>query len=245
MTERDRALSEAKRTSRAAGLRDILEQEIVTGVHAPGSRLDEATLAGRFSLSRTPIREALMQLASTGLVTVVPNRGVFVREFSPSQLVEMFEVMAELEGMCGRLATRRLTAEGRDGLIEADRACDEAESNGTPDDYYQANERFHMLIYAASSNGFLADQAKALHLRLNPYRRMQLRMVGRARESSREHRAIVEAICAGDAPLAAQRLKDHILLQGERFSDFFAALLASRRDRGRAGGAAATETEPV
>ncbi len=238
MPERTSALSNVKRTSRAAELRDILEQEIVTGIHAPGSRLDEATLAARFSLSRTPIREALLQLASTGLVTVVPNRGVFVQEFTPTQLVEMFEVMAELEGMCGRLATRRLTAEGRDDLIEADRACNEAESSGTPDDYYQANECFHMLIYSASSNGFLAEQARALHLRLNPYRRLQLRMVGRARESSREHRAIVEAICAGDAPLAAERLKNHILLQGERFSDFFAMLLASRRGGGRAGSAA-------
>ena len=241
MTKRDTTQRDLKRTSRTAGLRDVLEQEIVTGVHAPGSRLDEATLAGRFSLSRTPIREALLQLASTGLVTVVPNRGVFVRDFSPPQLVEMFEVMAELEGMCGRLATRRLTAEGQVALQEADRACDEAEAGGTPDDYYQANERFHMLIYEASANQFLAEQAKALHLRLNPYRRLQLRMVGRARESSREHHGIVQAMCAGDAVLAAQRLKDHIVLQGERFSDFFAAMLASQRDRNRGG--VATEAE--
>ncbi len=219
MPERTSALSNVKRTSRAAELRDILEQEIVTGIHAPGSRLDEATLAARFSLSRTPIREALLQLASTGLVTVVPNRGVFVQEFTPTQLVEMFEVMAELEGMCGRLATRRLTAEGRDDLIEADRACNEAESSGTPDDYYQANECFHMLIYSASSNGFLAEQARALHLRLNPYRRLQLRMVGRARESSRgapRHRG--SDLRRRRAPLAAERLKNHILLQGRAVS---------------------------
>ena len=224
-------IRDKKLTSRAGELRDILEHEIVVGTHPPGSRFDEASLATRFALSRTPIREALLQLVSTGLVTVVPNRGVFVREFSASQLVEMFEVMAELEGMCGRLATRRLDDAGRQALIEADRACDEAESARDPEAYYQANERFHMLVYASSNNGFLAEQARSLHLRLNPYRRLQLRMVGRAAESAREHRGIVEAICAGDAALASERLKDHIRLQGERFSDFFAILLAAQRGR--------------
>ena len=90
--------------SQAAKLRDILEDDIVNGVLRPGERLDEAALAERFKVSRTPIREAFKNLVGTGLVETIPNRGTFVTDIGLPQLIEMFEVMAELEGMCARLA---------------------------------------------------------------------------------------------------------------------------------------------
>ena len=94
--------------SRAHQLRDTLEDEIVNGRLQPGDRLDEASLAARFNVSRTPIREALQQLVAAGLVQSEPKRGTFVARIGIPQLIEMFEVMAELEGMCGRLAARRI-----------------------------------------------------------------------------------------------------------------------------------------
>src|SRR5688500_16243064 len=89
---------------RADRLRDQLEQEIVTGILRPGERLDEQGLAARFGVSRTPIREALMQLASAGLVELQARRGAFVASMSLKDVLERFEVMATLEGMCGALA---------------------------------------------------------------------------------------------------------------------------------------------
>ena len=91
---------------RAETLREALEQDIVTGKFRPGDRLDEQSLAARFEVSRTPIREALMQLASTGLVELQARRGAFVASLSFKDVVERFEVMAGLEGMCGALAAR-------------------------------------------------------------------------------------------------------------------------------------------
>ncbi len=86
-----------------------IEEQIVTGALRPGARLDEQELAAEFGVSRTPIREALIQLASAGLVDTRPRRGAVVAEIEPHRLCEMFDVMAELEAMCARLAARRIT----------------------------------------------------------------------------------------------------------------------------------------
>lgn len=208
---------------RADALRDQLEQDIVTGVLPPGERLDEQSLAARFGVSRTPIREALMQLASAGLVELQPRRGAFVATLSLKEVIERFEVMAALEGACGALAARRITEPERRGLIEAHEACAREASGGNADAYYYANERFHRRIYDACHNMFLAEQARQLHERLKPYRRLQLQARSRVSSSLAEHQAIVDAILAGESGKAEQLLKDHILIQGERLADFIAS----------------------
>jgi len=207
---------------RAEALRDQLEQDIVTGALRPGERLDEQGLAARFGVSRTPIREALMQLAAAGLVTLQPRRGAFVASLSLKEIIERFETMAALEGMCGALAARRITSEERRALLEAHEAC-RREADGDSDAYYYANERFHHVIYDACHNAYLGEQARQLHKRLRPYRRLQLRAHSRVAASHAEHQDIVDAILAGEGSKAEQRLKDHILIQGERLTDFIAS----------------------
>jgi DNA-binding GntR family transcriptional regulator len=203
-------------------LRDQLEQDIVTGAVRPGARLDEQSLAARFRVSRTPIREALMQLATAGLITLQPRRGAFVASLSLKEIIERFEVMATLEGACGALAARRIADEERQQLLEAHDTCAREASGGDADAYYYANERFHHLIYAACHNAFLIEQARQLHDRLKPYRRLQLRARSRVASSLAEHQGIVDAILAGDGDKAERLLKDHVLIQGERLADFIA-----------------------
>ena len=212
---------------RAETLRDQLEQDIVTGHFRPGDRLDEQSLADRFGVSRTPIREALMQLASIGMVELHARRGAFVVSLSLKEVVERFETMASLEGMCGALAARRITDEQRSRLLEAHRACAEEAKNGASDAYYYANERFHDAIYEACHNAYLSEQARQLHNRLKPYRRLQLRARHRVAHSLNEHQNIVDAILAGDSARAEQCLRDHILIQGERLSDFITSFDAA------------------
>jgi DNA-binding GntR family transcriptional regulator len=207
---------------RADALRDELEQDIVTGSLRPGERLDEQTLASRFGVSRTPIREALMQLASAGLVELQPRRGAFVASLSLREVIERFEVMAALEGACGALAARRLTEVERARLLEAHEACGREARSGDADAYYYANERFHQVLYDASHNGYLAEQTRQLHDRLKPYRRLQLRALARVAASLAEHQAVVDAVLAGDGERAERVLRDHILIQGDRLSDFIA-----------------------
>ena len=83
---------------------------------------------------------------------------------------------------------------------------------------------FHDCIYAASHNGFLAGEARQLKQRLKPYRRLQLQVRQRMNNSLGEHQAIVTAIEQGDAAQAEQLLREHVLIQGERFSDFVASV---------------------
>lgn len=205
-------------------LRDQLEQEIVTGVLVPGDRLDEVKLAERFNVSRTPIREAFQQLAASGLLELKPRRGAFVRSAGINEIIEMFEVMAELEGMCGRLAARRITAEQTVALKQTMDACAAAVAGGDTDAYYYENECFHHVIYNSCGNRFLTSQATTLHRRLKPYRRLQLRVRGRMRQSLIEHRQIVDAIIGEKSEEAERLLMDHVIIQGESFNDLVAGL---------------------
>lgn len=212
--------------ARAQRLRTVLEQDIVTGVLAPGTRLDEITLAARFRVSRTPVREALRELAATGLVEIRPRRGAMVATVGLKDLLDMFEVMAELEGMCGRLAARRCTVEELGELRRIHEQSHRWVVGDDPDGYYAANLEFHEAIYRGSHNQCLSEQTKLLRNRLNPYRRLQLRCRGRLLSSFQEHGAIMAAIAARDAERAEQLLRTHVTVQGGSFHDFVASLPA-------------------
>jgi DNA-binding GntR family transcriptional regulator len=97
-----------------------------------------------------------------------------------------------------------------------------------PDWYYHENQDFHRLIYAGSHNSFLEQQAAALHRRLSPYRRLQLRVPDRVPRSFNEHEGIVSALISGQAEQAAELLRAHIIVQGERFADLLASLAGLR-----------------
>lgn len=210
--------------SQAQRLRDLLEDAIVEGQYPPGSRLDPEALARQFQCSRTPIREAIQQLAVSGMVRVVPKRGTFVSELSVAEVVERFEVMAELEGMCGRLAARRITDAELARLREAHQACQSHLQAGDANGYYYQNGLFHQCLYEASHNAFLAQEAARLHAMLKPYRRMQLHVRHRLPTSFSEHEAIIVAVADGDEGRAESLLESHVRIQGERFNDLVASM---------------------
>jgi DNA-binding GntR family transcriptional regulator len=207
----------------AEKIRESLEQRIIEGEFEDGDRLDEVSLAAHFGVSRTPLREALRMLAGSGLVELVPQRGAFVRHPGIVELVEMFEVMAELEALCGRLAARRISSGDLAELTVAARDCEQAMQKDDPDAYYQSNEEFHQRIYKAAGNSFLVAEAGRLQRRLRPFRRMQLRAKGRMRQSMAEHHEILKALGAGDPLAAADALRSHVIVQGERFHDLLAS----------------------
>jgi DNA-binding GntR family transcriptional regulator len=216
-----------RRQRRADQIRLELEQRIVTGALEPGARLEEQGLADEFGVSRTPVREALAQLASMDLVELRPRQGAQVKLLSLRDLVDIFDVMAELEGMCARLAARRITAGEREQLQAAHDETKAFVAAGDADGYYAANARFHEIIYAASHNHFLKETAHGIRNRCAPYRRLQLRQVGRIAKSYAEHGAILAAILSGNEERSNQLARAHILIQGEVFNDFVAALPAS------------------
>jgi DNA-binding GntR family transcriptional regulator len=218
------------RLNSSAQIRDQIEDEIIAGTLRPGEHLDEASLAKRFEVSRTPVREALLQLGISGLVVVQAHKGATVSRVGPEALVQMFEVMAELEGMAARLAARRCSQLDKECLKEALETCRVAADKGDTDHYYYANERFHQAIYRASHNTFLAEQCLQLQRRLRPYRRLQLRALNRMATSLREHSEIVEAITSLTPAHAEQRARAHVLIQGDRFDDLIAVLVAREKE---------------
>jgi len=221
-------------------LREAIEEEIATGKLLPGTRLDEVDLATRFGVSRTPIREALSLLLGEGQVENLHRRGTVVANFTPQRLIEMFELMAELEAMCARLAIRRMSDEEFAAIKAAHEACRAASQASDADAYFYANERFHYAIYTASHNSFLFDQAATLQRKLRPYRRLQLRVRNRLQRSFSEHETIIEAMGAGDVERAMANVRAHVIVQGERFADLVASLsrLTDRAEARRAAPAA-------
>lgn len=209
---------------------EAIEEKIVTGDYPPGTRLDEVELAETFGVSRTPIREALIRLGATRMIEKTPRKGWMVTPVSPQRLCEMFEMMAELEALCGAFAARRATPFQQQQILAAHEACRGAKH---PDDYYRLNEIFHVALYQASGNQFLVEDALEMQRRARPYRRLQLRARERIPASFAEHEQIVAAILAHDADRAAALLREHVMLQGERFSNLVLSVekLAAQHQR--------------
>lgn len=212
---------EQKRSDQIA---DALEALILDGTFSDGERLNEQQLSIRFNVSRTPMREALQRLATSGLVVQRPRRGVFVSQPGPIELMEMFEVMAELEAACAGFAASRITDAALAELHASNARCNAAVEAGDADLYYRENEQFHAIIYRQSGNRFLEAECLRLNKRLHPFRRLQLRLRGRMVQSMREHEAIVSALEQGDGPAASQAIRSHVAVQGEKFHHLMATL---------------------
>lgn len=214
----------SRRKTLADAVRARLTEQIVTGALAPGTRLDEHALAAQFDVSRTPVREALRQLAASGLVEWRPRHGAVVARISVHQMVEMFEMMAELEGFAGRLAARRMTDDDRQALLEHHLRCEPYVLKSDRDNYHRLNRPFHIAIYNGSYNSYLVDQATVLYDRLAAYRAYELNRPGELSRVYEEHDAIVKAISARDGDLAYRLLKDHAMLDADLLGDLMAAL---------------------
>lgn len=212
---------------RADLIADAIEELILEGTFDDGDRLDEVQLAERFDVSRTPIREALQRLALSGLVEQIPRRGVFVRQPGPVELIEMFEVMAELEAICARLAASRISDDALARLRMINDRCRAATEAQDADGNYHQNDLFHATLYAQTGNAFLEQECLRLQRRLRPFRRLQLRWRGRMAQSVAEHDAILAAIEAGDGEQAGNLLRQHVTVQGEKFHRLMSSLKAA------------------
>ena len=207
----------------AENLRQQLEGAIAAGLLEPGSRLDEQEIAQRFGVSRTPVREAFRLMAANNLVELRGRQGATVRAIKAEALIEMFQVMAELEGLCARLAARRVSPTWNSEISEIHQKLVGAGQARDIDLFYDVNQEFHEAIYEASRNAFLADQTRKLRNQVAAYRRRVTRMPNRIADTVREHEAIMQAILAHDPERAHSTMRDHVNLLGDNLLDFLAA----------------------
>ncbi|MGH6913111.1 MAG: GntR family transcriptional regulator, partial [Geminicoccales bacterium] len=152
------------------------------------------------------------------------HHGAVVKALTINELVEMFQVMAELEGLCARLAARRMTADRRKEMRRMHELCAERAAAGDHDGFFEANNRFHEVIYVASHNRFLEKETRALRNRVNPYRHFITYQPGRMDNSIDEHEAVTTAIEAHDGEAAHRLMREHVNLLAESAADVIAVL---------------------
>lgn len=205
-------------------IREALESEIVSGKLDAGSKIDEQELMDRFEVSRTPAREAILQLISAGLVTTLPRQGAVVATLSLPEYIAMLEILMELEGLAARLSARRMPMAQRKQLEQANEACKRAAAKDDAEEYGKANRSFHEIIYDGSLNDVLAKQLRSMRLRMRHPQRTLFDRPNRIRNSLVEHQVILQAILLGDEDAAYRAMTSHISSGGNVYADAIASM---------------------
>jgi DNA-binding GntR family transcriptional regulator len=216
-------------SSRAARLSFLIEEEILSLRLKPGDKLDEAKLAERYGTSRTPVREALRQLSSNGLIELRPHKSAVVAKLGIRELIELIEVMAELEGACGGLAAKTCLKSDLDQIFAALAICRREAASTNIDGYKLANEAFHHAIYCASHNSHLVNLTLTTRKRVAAYRRAQFEQVNRLKKSVEDHERIACAIRDRLPEETDRLLQLHILSAGAEPRQLISLMSVSER----------------
>jgi DNA-binding GntR family transcriptional regulator len=231
MQDAGETMADSSTQTRAEKLASDIADAILAGEFEPGTKLDEQTLADRYKVSRTPVREALRQLGPTGLVETRPRRGTTVAVITTEKLEEIFVAMGEIEATCARLSAISMTPIERRRLGALHEQMAGYVRKNDHASYTEANVAFHGAIYAGSHNTVIAEIALGLRRRLSPYRRAQFRSPGRLPRSHAEHDSVVKAILRADADAAHAAMLHHVSL----IEDAVGKLAASTRGISKAG----------
>ncbi|HEX2794913.1 MAG TPA: GntR family transcriptional regulator [Croceicoccus sp.] len=219
----DRATAGARpkaRITQASAIRQAIENDILSGVLKPGSPIDEEELAARFNVSRTPIREAMLQLQQGGLIDKQPRRHPTVVKLDLPRLVHMYEAVSELEALCARYAATRINSRERDELQEVHRLAGEALAAGDATEYARFGRHFHSIIMQATHNSVLVETVNKLALHTLAYRRFQLTRPGHSEQNQAFHEEILAAILAGNGDRASDAMRRHVTLSGDVLADY-------------------------
>lgn len=186
---------------------EIIRDAIVDGTFPPGSQLVEVSIAEMCGVSRTPAREALTRLEQDGLVERGP-RGLFVRQRSPEQILDIYEIRIVLEASAARLAAERHTEFDMIRIDSYQQACERADIS-RPSELANTNAAFHDAIWEASRNSALIDLLQRLSLHIARYPETTLSYPGRWEEALEEHRQLVRAIAKRDGNTASKVATKH------------------------------------
>ncbi len=209
------------------GLLNAILVDIDAGQLNPGDVLDEAGLAARHGVSRTPIREVFIQLETAGLIRRLPRKGAVLFKPSLEEFLAILEVHANLEGQAAGLAARRMSPAQAAELEQIVRACEAhaaERGDGDPNGYYQLNLRFHAGVAMGAGNPFLVEMIKTNARKLMAYYRARYHYPGSIAHSAKEHREIAELIYTHDQVGAARRMTQHVQFDQVTAMDLLAAL---------------------
>jgi DNA-binding GntR family transcriptional regulator len=187
-----------------------LRTMLVEGRIPPGAKLNERTLSEQLRVSRTPLREAIKLLAAEGLVDLLPNRGAVAVKLTEADVLDTFEVLAELEGMSGELAARRISdeqlSELRASHYEMLACFERQELSG----YYRLNAQIHTLINDAAANPVLTSTYKSINARVQSLRFRTNQNAAKWKRAIKEHEVMLEAMTAHDSAAMREVLVQHL-----------------------------------
>ena len=200
-------------------VRAEIESRIVNGSLPPGAALDEAQLSEAFSVSRTPVREALLQLSALGFIRVVPRSGIYVVQLSEPELTALLEVLAHAEGLCASLVAQRISAEALAELMQLHADAKQAVDDEDFAAYAAYNKAFHESLYAQCGNIYLAKQILLTRKRTNAYRLPSSNPSERMALSWQEHDRLLSAIASKDAEAAGRLATQHSMSTSQDVSE--------------------------
>lgn len=186
-----------------------LENDILSGKYAYGELLTEVRLSEELQVSRTPVREAIRRLEQENIL-LVTGKGIVVQGITKEDIRDILEVRLRIEGIAARYAAQRMDEQQKTALQEAVELQDFYVSRADSEHVQWQDHEFHELIYAGSGSITLQSTLVPLHRKAQKYRRASVENKARAAQSVEEHRLICEAIEAGDAKLAEERMVAHI-----------------------------------
>lgn len=180
-----------------------IEEQIGRGGLLPGDPIDELNLMKQFGVSRTPVREAVLELKTQGLLASLPRGGVVVAKMNVQQLLGMWELLAELEGLCARYACDRMTDAERKALDQVHVAARRVVARDDHERWPAANLAFHEILYEGARNPYLRQEILRMRARTQAYRLHAFGAIGRLQTSHDHHGLILKAIAAKDSRAAA------------------------------------------
>ena len=186
-----------------------IKRAILDSRYPPGALLSENQLADELQISRTPVREALRDLATAGLVRILPQRGIVVSELSVEDALEVYQLREQLECFAARLAAERLGPDDRAAFAREHQQALDHLAAGNERLAYDHSVLMHARIIAMARNSRLTQVMNLLADQTHRFGLLTLRN-GRAGPAIREHGEIIDAISTGDAPLAADRMGRHL-----------------------------------
>lgn len=194
-----------------------LESAIINREYLEGDNLNEIQLSQKLGVSRTPIREALMQLSLEGLVKIIPNKGAVVVGVSEQDVMDIYAIRTMTEGYATRLFTENATDEQKKELLNSVDLQEFYLTKGQTEKARKQDSDFHTIIYEGCGNRTLGDMLTKYHNCIKRARDISFEVSGRAEKSIAEHRAICDAIMAGNGDLAEILTADHINNAKENF----------------------------
>lgn len=186
-----------------------VKEDILSNRLAPGQPVPVERFVSQLGLSRTPIREAILQLAKEGFIEIRPRMGTFVSHLNLRQIQELYEVRSVLEGRAARLAARNAD---RRQLQEVERQLRAQRTEGPDIDLAaisEAGQQLHRLIVHSAGNQTLEGMILSLYDHFTRFRRLSLQIPEKILSSHQEHLGILEALIAGDGELAERRVHEH------------------------------------